>query len=280
MQRVSRTSFGFGIVRSFDSATARARLNEACEQLSRVLGVVIFPHQALSYRDLSDGLDRGTLGFAWLPPMLAIELEDKRLIEPVALPVRRGTTSYHAAIIARRGVAKTLDDLRGKRVAWVDKSSAAGYVVPRMHLVGAGFDVRDLFAAEMFLTSHDAVIEAVLSGRADVGATFCTMDPRSQRVLQAGWTAPDGTGPKPVDVVATAGPIPNDAVFAHVSVDVDLRSKLLSILMSPDNKLREALDAMVRAEAFRPATSAHYEPLRRMIATATARGEAPPSSRR
>jgi phosphate/phosphite/phosphonate ABC transporter binding protein len=278
--RGSRTSFGFGIVRSFDSATARAKLGEVCEQLSRALGVVIFPHQALSYRDLVDAIDRGTLGFAWLPPMLALELEDKRQIEPVALPVRRGTTSYQAAIIARRGVAKTLDDLRGKRAAWVDKSSAAGYVVPRMHLVGAGFDVRTLFASEIFLNSHDHVVDALLSGRADVGATFCTIDPRTQRVVQAGWTAADGTSPKPVDVIALAGPIPNDAVFAHVSVDVELRTQLLTVLLSPEPKLREALDGMLRAESFRPATSAHYEPLRRMIATATARGEAPPSSRR
>lgn len=278
--RTSRTSFGFGIVRSLDSANARTRLSETCEQLSRALGVVIFPHQAVGYRDLADGLERGTLGFAWLPPMLAIELEDRRQVEPVALPVRRGTTSYHAAIIARRGVAKTLDDLRGKRMAWVDKSSAGGYVVPRMHLVGAGFDLRTLFSSEIFVNSHDAVVDTLLAGRADVGATFCTIDPRTQRVIQAGWTAADGTAQRPVDVVALAGPIPNDAVFAHVSVDVDTRAKLLAVLTSPDTKLREALDALLRAESFRPATSAHYEPLRRMIAAATARGEAPPSSRR
>ena len=94
------------------------------------------------------------------------------------------------------------------------------------------------------------------------------------------WTAPDGTSQKPVDVIALAGPIPNDALFAHVSVEVDLRAKLLNVLMSPDPKLRMSLDALLRAESFRPATSAHFEPLRRMIATATARGEAPPSSRR
>ncbi len=278
--RISRASFGFGIVRAVDAASARAKLTEACEQLSRALGVVVFPHQAVSYRDLADGIERGTLGFAWLPPMLAIELEDRRQIEPVALPVRRGTTSYHSAIVARRGSAKTLDDLRGKRMAWVDKASAGGYVVPRMHLVGAGFDVRNLFASEMFVGTHDAVVDTLLAGRADVGATFCTVDPRSHRVVQAGWTAADGTAHKPVDVVALAGPIPNDAIFAHVSVGLDLRAKLLSVLTSPDAKAREAIDAVLRAEAFRPATSAHYEPLRRMIATATRRGAAPPSSRR
>ncbi|MBI2395539.1 MAG: phosphate/phosphite/phosphonate ABC transporter substrate-binding protein [Deltaproteobacteria bacterium] len=278
--RVSRTSFGFGIVPSFDSTAARSRFTEACELLSRQLGVVIYPHQALNYRDLAEGIERGTLGLAWLPPMLAIELEDRRQVEPIALPVRRGTTSFQSAIIAHRGAAKSLDDLRGKRVAWVDRSSAAGYVVPRMHLVGAGFDVRTLFSSESFAGTHDRVVDMVVSGRADVGATFCTMDPRTLRVLQAGWTAPDGTSPKPVDVVALTAPIPNDAIFAHVSVPTDVRAKLISVLLSPDAKLRDAIDFVLRAEAFRPATSAHFEPLRRMIAAATSRGEAPPSSRR
>ena len=278
--RPSRTSFGFGIVRSLESATTRTKLGEVCDHLSRALGAVIFPHVSVAYRELADLLDRGQLGFAWLPPLLAIELEDRHQVVPCALPVRRGTTNYHSAIIARRGTIKTLDELRGKRVAWVDRASAAGYVVPRMHLAGAGFDVESLFASEIFVHTHDAVIDAVIAGRADVGASFCTLDPRTHRVMQAGWTASDGTAQKPVDVVATAGPIPNDGIFAVPSVPEELRHKLLEALLAPDAALREALDAVLRAETFRAATSMHYDPLRRMIAAAKLRNEAPPSSRR
>lgn len=272
-----RTSYGFGIVRTFESAHTRNKLAEVCEQLSHALGVVVFPQVTLSYRELSDALERGQIGFAWLPPMLAIDLEDRQQVTPLALPVRRGTTAYHSAIIAARGGPKSLDELRGKRAAWVDPSSAAGYIVPRLHLVGAGFDVQALFASESFFHTHDAVVDAVLAGRADVGATFCTLDPRTHRVLQAGWSAADGTAQKPVRVVATVGPIPNDGVFAATTVPEELRSKLIDVLLAPDPKLRDALDAVLRAETFRAATTAHYEPLRRMIRHAK---EAPPSSRR
>lgn len=278
--RPSRTSFGFGIVRSLESATTRTKLGEVCDSLSRALGAVIFPHVSVAYRELGDLLDRGQLGFAWLPPLLAIELEDRKHIVPCALPVRRGTTNYYAAIIARRGTLKTLDELRGARVAWVDRASAAGYVVPRMHLAGAGFDVDSLFSTEIFMHTHDAVIDAVLAGRADVGATFCTLDPRTQRILQAGWTAPDGTASRPVEVVATAGPIPNDGIFAAPHVPEELRNKLLEVLLAPDAALRASLDAVLRAETFRAATPMHYDPLRKMIKAAKARTDAPPSSRR
>lgn len=278
--RGSRTSYAFGIVRSLESSSTRAKLGEICDALSQALGVVVFPHVSVAYRELADLIDRGQLGFAWVPPLLAIDREDRKLIVPVALPVRRGTTSYYAAIIARRGTLRTLDDLHGVRMAWVDKSSAAGYVVPRMHLVGAGFDVQTLFASESFAHTHDGVVDAVVSGRADAGAAFCTIDPRTQRVLQAGWTAADGTAQKPVDVLALAGPIPNDGVFAASSVPEELRNKLLEILLAPDPGLREALDAVLRAETFRAATSAHYDPLRRLMKSAQDRVNAPPSSRR
>ncbi len=275
--RSSRGSYGFGIVRTFESGHARQKLVELCERLSEALGVVIFPQVSLSYRELSDVLDKGQLGFAWLPPLLAIDLEDRRHVAPIALPVRRGTTAYYSAFITRRGGPKSLDELRGKRAAWVDRSSAAGYVVPRLHLVGAGFDVNALFASETFVHTHDAVIDAVLSGRADIGATFCTVDPRTQRVVQAGFTAADGTAQKPVEVVALAGPIPNDGVFAATNVPTELQHKLIDVLLAPEAKLREALDAVLRAETFRAASAAHYEPLRRMLKHAK---DAPPSSRR
>lgn len=275
-----RTAYGFGIVRTIGATTARQRLAEICDALSRALSVVVFPQQTTSYRELADALDRGTLGLAWLPPLLAIELEERRGVTPLALPVRRGNTSYHAALIARRGEAKGLDDLRGKRVAWVDRESAAGYVVPRMHLVGAGFDVQALFSGEVFVNGHDAVIDAVLSGRVDVGATFCTVDPRTQRIAQAGWTAADGTSIKPVEVVALMGPIPNDVLVAASSVPPELAARITELVTALDSPVRAQFEALLRAEGFRPATRAHFDPLRRMLDAARARADAPPSSRR
>lgn len=277
---VKRASYAFGLVRTFDSVEVRTRLADACELLSRALGVVVFPQMSVSYRELAESLDRGALGFAWMPPILAIELEDRKRIVPVALPVRRGSTSFHAAILGRRGVVRTLDDLRGKRAVWVDRESAAGYQVPRMHLVSSGFDVRTLFASETFVHSHSAVIDAMVAGRADVGASFCIIDPGTQRVIQASWTARDGTAAKAVDVVALVGPIPNDAIVAAADVPEELRAKLLAALTSGDPKLRAALDIVLRADGYRAASSAHFEPLRRTIANAKERGDAPSSSRR
>lgn len=275
MQRVSqsriRGAFGFGIARSIDGPAARARLTELCEVLTKAMGVVFFAHLAVHYRELVEAIDRGMLGFAWMPPIPAIELEERGAAKTIALPVRRGSASYHAAVITRRGGPRSLAELRGARVAWVDRDSSSGYLVARMHLATQGVDVERGFAQEQFLHSHEAVVDAVLDGRVDAGATFCSLDPRSGRVVQAAWTAPDGSAARPIDVLTTAGPIPNDGIVAASAVIDDVRARMTRWLLDPDTaRGKELLGELLRADAFRAASPMHYAPLKRILTAARA----------
>jgi phosphonate transport system substrate-binding protein len=277
-----RGAYGFGIARSLDVSASRPRLAEICEIASRATGVVLFPHHALTYRELSESIVRGDLGAAWMPPMSAIELEDRQQATILALPVRRGLISYHAAIIARPGkdATRTLASLKGKRAAWVDRDSAAGYIVPRMHLLASGLDATALFSHETFLHSHEAVIDAVVGGQADVGATFCTLDARTGRISNAGFTTADGRVTRDVDVLATPGPIPNDAIVVSNQLPIEARQALLRWLLALDARGKELFGELVRAEGFRTAQPSHFEALRRLLEQSKSLGQGPPSSRR
>ncbi len=278
-----RGAYGFGIARSLDVSASRTRLSEACEIASRATGVVFFPHHALTYRELAESIVRGDLGAAWVPPMTAIELEDKQQATILALPVRRGLVSYHAAIIARPSKdagARALAALKGKRAAWVDRESAAGFIVPRMHFIANGLDPSGFFAHESFLHSHEAVIDAVLGGQADVGATFCVLDPKSGRITSAGFTSADGKVVRDVDVLATPGPIPNDAIVVSNQLPIEARQALLKWLLALDPRAKELFSELVRADGFRPAMPSHFEALRRLLEQSKALGHGPPSSRR
>jgi ABC-type phosphate/phosphonate transport system substrate-binding protein len=188
--------------------SAQSRLKELCVIVSDATGVSFAPHHAASYRELAEGIRLGDVGIAWMPPIPAIELEEDGLATPLALPWRHESASYYSALVTREGYARGVPELQGMRVAWVDKESAAGYLVPRMHLASLGLDVRSFFAQETFAHSHLGVIDAVVSGAADVGATFCTLEQGSKRIMTAGWTAADGSKIRNVDQVATLGPIP------------------------------------------------------------------------
>lgn len=170
----------------------------------------------------------------------------------------------------------TLEGLQGLRAGWVDRASAAGHLVPKMHLSRVRRpSPRGFFGNEAFLGSHIAVVDALLSDRIDVGATFCKVETHSGRILHAAWTAPDGGDPRPVRVLSTIGPIPNDVIMAGNRLPAEARTRVLRWFLDPAPRVKELLGQLVRADAYRSVTPSHLEPLRKMMAASAARGETP-----
>jgi ABC-type phosphate/phosphonate transport system substrate-binding protein len=271
----SLTTFNFGLVRADDHASTerRQQVSELCELMTSALGAMFIPHLAPSYRTLATSVDRGEVAFAWMPPLLVLELEERKSALPLALPLRRGSTaSFYSAILVRQGGPRSIAELANKRAMWVERESVAGHIAARVHLSLNGFDLRTL-ASESFARSHTGVVEALLMDRADVGATFCTLDPHTNRIVHGAWTDPDGTSTKPLTVLATAGPIPNDAIVASTRVPPELLQRFSAWLVASEGKRqRELFRKLVRADGFTRVMTSHYGPLRAMLATARAGG--------
>lgn len=266
---------GFGIVRANEPHDDVPGLfAELCSRAKKATagsgGVALRPVIATSYRELVTAIGEGDLALAWLPPFPTMELERKNLGTVLAIPARSGLTTYHTALVVRKGGPKTLEELRGKRAAWVQRDSASGYLVPRMHLAAAGFDVLHFFSRELFVHSHAGVIEAVTSGEADVGAAYCHVD-ETGTILRGPWTSSDGEPDAPIDVLATYGPIPNDGFVASNELLPVARDALAKWLREPDDRSRELLMRIVGTADLRAPTPEHYEALRRAIAAARAR---------
>jgi phosphonate transport system substrate-binding protein len=274
---VERT-WGFGIVRGTE--WEGGLLDELCGLASAAAGVRFRPRGATSYRDLVDAVEAGEVGLAWLPPVPTIELGGRDAASPLAIPARRGLVSYHAALVVRRGGPKTLADLKGLRAAWVDRDSAAGYLVPRLQLAASGVDVRRFFARELFVHSHARVVDAVAAGEADVGATFCNVD-ASGRVLRGAWLDDAGKALRPVETLATMGPIPNDALVGSNELPASARAGLTRWLLALDPRSKQIFERFIGATAFRVPAPEHYDAMRHVLRAARARGQdaLPPESR-
>lgn len=65
----------------------------------------------------------------------------------------------------------TLEQIKGKTVAFVSTGSSSGYVLPVVMLRDAGVRLEDL-GEYAFLGSHPNVVEAVINGAVDVGFTY------------------------------------------------------------------------------------------------------------
>ena len=238
----------------------RGRLEVLSDALSLALDTKVRGQPCELYTDLLAELHWGTLHFAWLPPMIALRAVSRGSATPLVAPVRAGSAWYWTALfVPEDSGVQRIEDLRRARVAWVDHMSSAGYLVIRASLRAQGFDLEKLFGEEQFLASHDAVAQAVASGRADVGATYAHFDD-SGRVRSSGW------GRAPMRVLKFAGPIPGDVLAASVHLPPELSAAMKEAFLGEGHaEVKRAADDLFNAVGFEEVTRDHLRHLENLL---------------
>ena len=248
-----------GIALTTDPERSRGLLEEFCRCLSEASGMEVTAHGLWHYHHLLEGLRERTLDLVWLPPVLALRAAAKRYCVPIALPVRHGVSTYSAALFTRKGSPiRTIADVKDARAAWVDRQSAAGYLIIRALLRSKGVNIDDAFSQEKFLGTHDAVAAAVVDGEVDVGATFVYLDPDASTGAPkaAGW------GDHDVHMICYAGPIPSDIIAASSELDDDRKTLVQNALVSDQHpELSRAARRLLGADSFIAPIKAHLDAL-------------------
>ena len=232
-----------------------------CDALAAATGIPVVPTSYSDYRSLLAAINEVEIDLAWLPPVLALRTASAGRTLPVALPVRGGVAWYSSALFAPMGSPiASVGQLRGARVAWVDRQSTSGYLVIRAWLRSQNINPDTTFSTESFHGSHTAVVEAVLGGAVDVGACYAHVDWDTMMVTSAGW------GSARVQVVALAGPIPADVLAASVGLPVAaIRLVQHTLVSAPTADLLRAATALMDASGFVAAESEHMSPLMELL---------------
>lgn len=169
-------------------------------------------------------------------------------------------TTYRGLIIARRGSGiRSLTDLRGKRLAFVDPLSTGSYELPRLELAKAGIVHLDEFLGRVvFVHNHDAAIEAVLLGDVDAAAVASLYYERfwpevadlDRILVRISESPPVELGPLSFDPrqLDPRGPLVQGLRRAFLRIRSD----------SPDPQLR-ALATALGVDGFVPAKDADYD---------------------
>ena len=87
--------------------------------------------------------------------------------------LRQGSKTYRSQIVVRAdsGIT-TIEQLRGKKFAFVDPASASGFLFPNALLASMGIDYKTFFSDTIFAGGHDKSIIAVYNKQVDGGASF------------------------------------------------------------------------------------------------------------
>ncbi len=221
-----------GLSPALGVATARTQGERVASWLKKKFDRDVRPVVVSDYQALVDAICEGEVDFAWMPPVSFVRAAE-RGAGVVALAQRYGRPTYESAIVVRADAPLvSLDELRGKTIAYVDRESASGYLFAAdlvTREVGEGA-VKDA----LFQGSHKAVIEAVRRKWVDAGATFLVRD-AAGHVVRAVFLDLADDEQTPLRVLATTPSIPCDAIAHRPGLASGLVERLAKALVDVDD---------------------------------------------
>ena len=128
---------------------------------------------ATNYIGVVEALGTGTIDFALIPPFAYILANKKNGTEALLTSIgKHDEPGYYSVLIVRTdsGIEK-VEDLKGKKVAFVDPSSTSGYIFPAVILKDHGIDIEKDITYQ-FAGGHDKALQLLVNGDVDAIGTY------------------------------------------------------------------------------------------------------------
>ncbi|MBI4685190.1 MAG: phosphate/phosphite/phosphonate ABC transporter substrate-binding protein [Nitrospirae bacterium] len=137
-----------------------------------------------------------------------------------------GTSTYHGVIFVRKDTSiKTAKDMKGKRFAFVDKATTAGYLLPMQYFKTHGIKKYKLYFKETYFAgTHEDVIDDVLNRRADIGAVKNTIFNRLADT--------DKRIKTELIILETSPEVPENGLAVRKDIDISVKQKLKEALLN------------------------------------------------
>jgi phosphonate transport system substrate-binding protein len=262
------STLNFGVVSSENEADRIARYKGFVAYVERRLQMPIKMHQATDYAGTIEALKARKLEFARFGAASYAQawLITGGKVEPIVVEAdSEGSVSYHSVIAVKADSPyQSLDDLKGKSLAFADPNSTSGFVAPSYFLREEGINPDSYFGRTGFAGSHENGILAVLNGTYDAAATSWTNEERSNVARMEG----KGMIPKgQIRYVWKSPRIPNGPWTMHAdlpaALKVDIRATLLALPTTDPQAWRDITDG--KSKGVEETTHAEFEPIIRMI---------------
>ncbi|WP_091183585.1 phosphate/phosphite/phosphonate ABC transporter substrate-binding protein [Paenibacillus catalpae] len=217
-------------VPSQNADTLEAKAKPLEKLLSDKLGIPVKVSVSTDYNTIIEAMASKKVDVGFLPPTAYVLAKEKGAAEVMLQAQRFGvddatgapTTdlvdNYKSMIIVKKdSPIQSVADLKGKKIAYQNVTSSAGYVWPAASLMDAGLDpLKDV--QPITVKGHDQGVLAVLNGDVDAAAIF-----------QDARTIVSKDYPKVFEdtrVLAFTEPIPNDTISVRSDMNADWVAKI------------------------------------------------------
>ncbi|MDF2669420.1 MAG: putative phosphonate transporter, phosphonate-binding protein [Paenibacillus sp.] len=217
-------------VPSQNAETLEAKAKPLEKLLSAKLGIPVKVSVSTSYNTIIEAMASKQVNVGFLPPNTYVLAHDQKKAADVLLQAQRfgvndstgqPTTelvdTYKSMLVVKAdSPIKTIKELKGKKVAWQDVTSSAGYVWPAAELKKEGLDP-DKDVTGITIKGHDKAILALLNGEVDAAAVFQDIRVQMKDV-------PDAFAK--TRVLKFTANIPNDTICVRSDMDTAYRDIL------------------------------------------------------
>lgn len=218
-----------GLIPEMDVFKQMERFKPLAEYLSKKTGVKINITILSRYGNIIERFQTEKMDGAFFGSFTGALAIQKLGVDPIARPINLdGSSTYHGYLFVRKDSGiKNVRDMRGKKMAFVEKATTAGYVFPVAYLKEHGVTNINTFFSEYYFTgSHDAAIYAVLDKKADIGAAKHSI---YDRVRLA-----DPRIDKELVILAESAKVPSNGLCVRKGLDKNLKEKLKRTLLTID----------------------------------------------
>ena len=193
-----------------------------------VKGFVTFDHAAAV-----EALRNGDADISFMGALPFVLAEAEIGAVPLLSEVYRGAPTYRGRVFVRRDSGITsLDELRGKDIAFADPISESGYLFPLDLFVQAGLvtdpaRAEDFFRRTYFAGGYQQAMQAMASGLVDAATAsqYADLLLTPQQQSEVIW-------------LAETAPLPSHLVIARAGLDAGLQARFVDAMLSlndPEN---------------------------------------------
>ncbi len=257
-----------GVITSENESDRLQRYKPVRAYLEKALNVKIKWRAATDYAGIIEGVKAGKIEVARFGPASYAKawLVTKGEVVPLVGELdNNGNFGYFAVMVVRKdSLYKTIDDLKGKKLAFADPNSTSGHQAPRYFLTEAGYDPDKHFGSTAFSGSHENSVVALMNGTFDAAATWYRSEERSNM------TRMEGKKMIKLDqwrIVWKSPRLPSSPWAMSTKMPVEMREDVKKALLNMKTDDPAAWKALTdgKASAYREVTHKEYEAIVRMI---------------
>lgn len=253
-----------GVIPGGNPEALRAQSLELAKALQAQLNIPVNFYISKNYAGLVDAMKNKKVDFAFFSSSTYVLAEQQAQAKVLLKKVWTAPYYYSVVVVPANSKIKKLEDLKGKKIAFVDEKSSSGYLYPQVALRKKGLSDKD-FKEVVFSGNHQSSIQMLESNKVDAAAVFSD----DEQGLHGAWEK-FGTQKRKYRTIWMSAPIPNDPFCVRQDFYDQYPKITHTVMFALIEQLeqtagKDTYSEILGSHDLMPATSKQYDPVREMV---------------